>query len=247
MIGTPLIELNEVDSTNNFAINLINQGIALEGTAILSHFQLKGKGQRRKIWNAEKDSSILLSVILSPNFMHPQTPFALICSLSLGVWDFFQELAGPEFRIKWPNDLYWRDRKAAGILIENKISSGGSWTWSVAGIGINVNQEKFPEDIKNPVSIRQITGRQHDIKALTAILLKCLDKRYEELRNGKIKEQLALYNDHLYCIGRKVQLMKTKNKEIINCLIKGVNEKGALEVSGCRESFFSFEEISWII
>ena len=97
--------------------------------------------------------------------------------------------AGDETKIKWPNDLYWQDRKAGGILIESIVRSResgvGSWEWAIIGIGININQTTFPDDLPNPVSLKQITGKNFDPVELAKELCGLLDKRFTELiENG---------------------------------------------------------------
>ncbi len=92
---------------------------------------------------------------------------------------FFGANAGDETLIKLPNDIYWRDRKAGGILIENSLR-GTDWTWSVIGIGFNINQTSFSPDAPNPVSLRQITGRQWEIARLQTELSKALTKSIQD-------------------------------------------------------------------
>ena len=83
------------------------------------------------------------------------------------------EFAGEETKIKKPNDIYWRDRKAGGILIEN-IVRGTDWTWTVIGIGLNINQTQFSNEAGNPVSLKQITGKDWDIKTMQKKLAEAL-------------------------------------------------------------------------
>jgi len=116
---------------------------------------------------------------------------------ALSVYDFFKHYAGEETKIKWPNDLYWRDRKAGGILIDNHIK-GNKWQYSVIGMGININQTFFPAELQRPVSLKQITGQHHDPIELARELCACLDKRFTQLQEGKMGIQLAEYNSHLY-------------------------------------------------
>ena len=151
-IGKPFIELQSIDSTNKYAMGLIHgdilpdgHGEAQHGMAIFSHEQTAGKGQRGKNWVSEKDANIALSILLNPFPLSVPDQFKLSVSIAISTWDLFSKYAGDETRIKWPNDLYWRDRKAGGILIENIIKSSqsvvGSWQWSVIGIGINIKRQ----------------------------------------------------------------------------------------------------------
>jgi BirA family transcriptional regulator, biotin operon repressor / biotin---[acetyl-CoA-carboxylase] ligase len=177
--GSPFVELQSVDSTNNYARQLIHaaalpdrQDVAKHGMAVFSHTQVAGKGQRGKTWDSEKGSNIALSILIKPQGISINHQFYLSACAAVAVHEFFTTYAGDETKIKWPNDLYWQDRKAGGILIESLIggqksetrSSGpvvSKWKWAVVGIGININQTNF-EGLPNPVSLKQITGKSFE-------------------------------------------------------------------------------------
>ena len=118
-IGSPFIELPTVDSTNNYAMGLVHAGMAQHGTAVFTHDQTKGRGQRSKNWNSEAKSNIAISVIIEPKELSPSQAFMLSKAIAVGTLYFFDSYAQTDVKIKWPNDIYWRDRKAGGILIEN--------------------------------------------------------------------------------------------------------------------------------
>ena len=148
-LGSPFIELLSVDSTNNYALTKLHAGLTQHGAAFFAHEQIAGKGQRGKTWISEKDANLILSVVINPHHLLELTQqFLLSACVAVSAAEFFSRYAGDATRIKWPNDLYWSDRKAGGILIENIIGSQrsdtespiASWLWAVAGIGININQ-----------------------------------------------------------------------------------------------------------
>ena len=101
------------------------------------------------------------SIGLETNDLSAADLFPLSMAMALGAYDWFREKAGEEACIKWPNDLYWRDRKAGGILIEN-LWTAGHWQFAIVGMGINLNQRSFDPAVKNPLSLLQITGRTYD-------------------------------------------------------------------------------------
>jgi BirA family biotin operon repressor/biotin-[acetyl-CoA-carboxylase] ligase len=240
-IGQPFIELNEVDSTNMYAMEQIQANMAGHGTAFFAHHQTAGKGQRGKTWIASKDAHIALSVVTDMSFLLPSEQFQLSVAAALAVYDFFSKYAGDETAIKWPNDLYWRDRKAGGILIENSIK-GTRWESAVIGIGININQPSFPPELKNPVSLKQITGKNFDPVALAKELCSCLENRYQDLVNRRFAHMLIDYNELLYKRRQKVRLKK--NNAVFNCVIEGVSASGELQVSGGLG--FQFGEVEWL-
>ncbi|MGZ3850443.1 MAG: biotin--[acetyl-CoA-carboxylase] ligase, partial [Flavisolibacter sp.] len=205
-IGFPFIELPTVDSTNNYAMGLVHAGMAQHGMAVFTHDQTKGKGQRGKNWASQAGNNIALSVILEPKGLHTAQVFLLSKALALGALEFFNSLVREPGRIKWPNDLYWRDRKAGGILIENLIQ-GGEWRFAVAGIGLNLNQTDFGELDKKAVSVKQITGKEGDPLSLSRELCRYLETSYHQLLENP-QAIAAAYQAHLYKRGEKARFKK---------------------------------------
>ena len=243
-LGNPFIELLSVDSTNNYALTQIYAGLAQHGTAFFSHEQLAGKGQRGKTWTTGRDEGIILSVIIGPDTLSINQQFELSACVAVSVRDFFAKYAGDETTIKWPNDLYWQDRKAGGILIENTMH-GSLWKWSIAGMGININQAKFPDQLKNPVSLRQITGQIFDPARLANELCHILEKNYQSLTHNGFDDILKRYNQHLY--KRNFSARLKKENRTFDALIKGVNKSGELLTFHSIEESFRFGEIEWVI
>ncbi len=241
-IGNPFTELAAVDSTNNYAMAQALQGTANHGHAWFAWRQTDGKGSRGKSWSAAEGQNIILSVLLSPDPLVSGHSFYLSAAVALAAYDFFKVFAGDETRIKWPNDIYWRDRKAAGILIENTMR-GNTWQWAVAGIGVNINQTEFSASLSNPVSLKQITGKTYDVVAMAKDLCACLQVRYEQLQQDK-ETILQDYNAVLYKRGEAVKLKK--NNAVFNCTIKEVNAFGQLEITGAPLSQVDFGEVEWV-
>jgi len=243
-IGEPFFELHEVDSTNIYAIDKVQANLAAHGTAFFANAQYAGKGQRGKSWISENGSNIILSVVIDPSFLLINQQFALSVMTSLAVFDFFSAYAGEETKIKWPNDLYWRDRKTGGILIDNHIQ-GNKWQYAVIGMGININQTHFAPDLQRAVSLKQITGKNYNPVLLAKELCKKLDKRFNELKSGHASQQLAEYNLHLY---KKDAIVRFKKDSIVfNARVALVNENGEILLKDGLQDRFQFGEIVWII
>jgi BirA family biotin operon repressor/biotin-[acetyl-CoA-carboxylase] ligase len=133
-IGKTFIEFSSIDSTNNYAFKLIQANMAEPGMAIFAHEQTNGKGQRNKTWFSEKSANIMLSIVLQPSFLQLHQLFFLSAAMALAGHDFFKKYVPTNIFIKWPNDLYWNDKKAGGILIETKVGeSSAEISWAVAG------------------------------------------------------------------------------------------------------------------
>ena len=265
-IGMPFIELQSIDSTNKYAMGLVHgnqlpdgQDEPQHGTTIFTHEQTAGRGQRGKNWVSEKGSNIALSILLNPYPLRIQDQFRLSICIAVSVYEFFLNYAKDETTIKWPNDLYWRDSKAGGILIENIIGSSESahsspdsyrdithnWKWAVVGIGVNINQTIFPEDLRNPVSLKQITGKNFQPVELAKELCVVIDKNYAGLINGNFASLFNNYQDHLYKKDEKVKLKK--DNRVFETIIKGVSETGQLITQHSIEERFEFGDMEWII
>ncbi|NCI47813.1 biotin--[acetyl-CoA-carboxylase] ligase [Sediminibacterium sp. WSJ-3] len=223
-----------------YAMDRLQANLAAHGTAFFAHHQTAGKGQRGKSWQSEPGSQIALSVVADTSWLSLSNAFPLSVAVALAAHDLYSAYAGEETRIKWPNDIYWRDRKAGGILIEN-IVRGNNWPWAVIGIGMNVNQKTFPETIQTAVSLKQITGRDFSAAALAKELCSHLETRYQQLRDQQFDKMLTEYNEKLY---RRNQATKLKKGSItFHCVIESVSPTGELLVSGSHR--FRFGEVEW--
>ena len=242
--GYSIVILKQVDSTNNYAMAKVHAGLAKHGDACFSSHQTAGKGQRGKSWVTGEGLSIALSVILQPKLLNILHPFQLSAAVGLASFDFFSSYAGEETRIKWPNDIYWRDRKAGGILIENKFS-GRDWNWAVIGVGINVNETDFDTALVNPVSLKQITGTSYDTAELAKVLHRLIMKRVDEIITKSYDLLLSEYNSHLYKLQETVKLKK--DNMVFDTTISGVSAKGQLITIDAIEKHFEFGEVEWII
>jgi len=242
-IGDHFIEIPSVDSTNIYAMQAVHARMTKHGTAYFAHEQTQGKGQRGKTWSSQKDENIILSVVYEPFSLHPASAFLLSSSVALACYRFCKVYTGSEISIKWPNDIYWRDRKAGGILIENLIR-GDQWEFAVAGIGININQIGFPPELPNPVSFRQVTGREFPVVDLAKELCGHLQDCWSILLHHP-DQVTGEYNEALYRRGEKVKLRQ--ENRVFEARIDGVNQNGQLEVFTAASETFNFGEVSWIL
>jgi BirA family biotin operon repressor/biotin-[acetyl-CoA-carboxylase] ligase len=200
--GTPFVSLSSVDSTNDEARRYIQAGIAVPGMAIFTADQQKGKGQRGKTWEAAKDQSLALSILIKPDFLTVQQQFLLSALIALGTRAWLAtQVATDQFRIKWPNDLYWNHQKIGGILIENIVTSGGEWNWAIVGIGINLNQDQFPSDLPNPVSLFQLNGKKSEPATAAKSLCASLSDFFQSAMNKDEQKILEQYQQFLYGSG----------------------------------------------
>jgi BirA family biotin operon repressor/biotin-[acetyl-CoA-carboxylase] ligase len=241
-VGVPFIELRTVDSTNNYAMAMVHEGMAQHGTAVFAHEQTNGKGQRQKQWLAHKGENLILTVVITAEELALSQAFTFSMAMALSVYGFFNKYAGAETCIKWPNDLYWRDRKAGGILIENVVQ-GTQWKYAIVGMGINLNQTAFGA-LSKAVSLKQITGITYDTVAMAKELCTSIDHYFKLLHQDKSALQQA-YHQHLYKKDEVVRLKK--GSRVFDARIKGVNAAGQLVAQHAVEETFDIGDVEWVI
>lgn len=247
----PFIILSGVESTNNYAMAKLHAGMLQPGTSLLALAQTSGKGQRGKQWLAKPGENITMSTAFAPSSYFSADkrraltsyPFLLSASMALACYDFIKAFSITDISIKWPNDVYLGDRKAAGILIENVVQ-GASWEWAVVGIGINLNQTDFPGLENKAVSISLLTGRNYQVGASGKLLQKHLALRYAELQKRSGEEIMVEYNSHLYGKDEKVRLKK--ESMLFSTTIKSVSANGELNTQDTMERHFTVGEVEFI-
>lgn len=201
-MSASIVYIDEVPSTNEYLQELIRQEKDLcDGLTVCARSQTRGKGQIGNSWVSEPGQNLTFSVLFHPIFLVPQYQFCLSQAVSLAVYDTLVSLVSPmeavHFSIKWPNDIYYKDRKLGGILIENQIQAKHI-SHSIIGIGLNINQKSFPEALPNPISLTMITGETYHLEKVLDKMQAQLLERYRELyEQGATAIQLA-YHQHLY-------------------------------------------------
>ena len=244
-IGKNIIELKSIDSTNTYAKELLDNEKPPEGTIIVAHEQHSGRGQMGNIWKAEARKNLTLSFILYPDFLDADKQFYLNMAISLAVKDFCESVLADEIKIKWPNDIYWHDKKLGGILIENTIN-GSCISSSVVGIGINVNQEEFDKALPNPVSLLQISNFEFKLSNLIEGLSVFIEKYYLQLRQQHFNFLDKGYTVALYRYQQTHQFKK--GEHILRGEINGVAKDGKLILhSNGKELRFAFKEIEYVL
>lgn len=244
IIGSNIQFYGSLESTNTFASQCLKATELQEGTIICTDFQTAGKGHQGNRWESENGKNLLFSIILYPSSVIPDNLFLISMAMSLGLYDFLHNLV-PEVKIKWPNDIYVKNDKIAGMLIENSVI-GGKIERCIAGIGININQEKFSPGIPNPVSLKMKTGKESDTRTCLNEVLNYLDNRYKQLLYGKRALIRDEYVSLLYRAG-EWHLYRAEGK-IFKGMIKGISETGSLiiEKEDTSVSEFTFKEVDYI-
>jgi BirA family biotin operon repressor/biotin-[acetyl-CoA-carboxylase] ligase len=245
IIGSNIIHHEKVSSTNNLALEMLRSGNPPEGTVITASYQEGGRGQQGNTWVSEPGKNLLMSIILYPTSVAPGEQFIISQMVSLAVLDLIRAET-PHARIKWPNDIYVINDKIAGILIENSIA-GNSLVSSIAGIGLNVNQESFDGAGVNPVSLTQITGRRYNLEAVTGKLIRLLDMRYKMILKGEAAKLAEDYHSALFRRGEWHRYADSEGQ--FTGMLLRADSDGQLIVrkSDGTEKGYAFREIDYIL
>ena len=188
------LRIEEADSTNSW---VKEHESGLQPTFLLfADRQTAGRGQRGNSWESEPYMNLTASICLRPEGILPSEQFLISEAVSMAVVDLLAEL-GVETKVKWPNDIYAGDMKICGILIENDLM-GRNISQSIAGIGININQEEFHSPAPNPVSLYQITGKQYDIFEVLKNIMLRIQSYYCQLKKNDTLSIVAHYEKSLF-------------------------------------------------
>lgn len=221
-----------------------------EGTVVQAANQTAGRGQLGSRWQSSAGENLLLSIILYPIWLEASAQFYLSMAVALALrdlvttkeWEKKRDLRvatqekTPAFKhspslakIKWPNDLYLSDKKTAGILIQNALS-GAHLQSSIVGIGLNVNQLHFPDDLPNASSLAKIFGEGFDLEEVAAYLFECLERRYLQLKSGQRAAIKSEYEEHLWLRGKTARFVRNAEGSEFEGTILGVSERGMLQI-----------------
>lgn len=190
------IQLDEVNSTNSHLTKLAENKSLEEGTLVSTKKQLEGKGQTGNIWLSEDNKNILESLYLKPTFLPTEYMFSISKVVSIGIIEAFNKIK-EGFCIKWPNDIYYNDKKIGGILVENQLM-GNNISQSIIGIGLNINQREFNESLPNPISLLNICNSTFNLDMINEQVMHCIFKWYNALSEGDLHTIDRIYHRYLY-------------------------------------------------
>lgn len=244
-VGKVLLDFPELDSTNEYALELLSKSKPIEGTVISTFEQTRGRGQIGSSWESEPHKNLSLSILLYPVFLPLREQFALNLAVSLAVRDFVAKHVEKSVKVKWPNDIYVDNRKICGILIQNSIG-GNRLQSSVVGIGVNVNQTTFSANAPNATSLALETSRAFDLYELIEDLCLAVEQRYLSLKNFTQYESLRQeYLRHLYRF-EELSAFARADGSVFQGKITGISLSGKLIVTHAQgKEEFSIKEISF--
>ena len=236
-IGKNIIELDVVDSTNNYASDLITKNAALEGTVVVAHFQGEGKGQRGNVWTSEPGKNLTFSLILKPKKVTPSEAFVISKIVSLAICKYLETVVEEDVFIKWPNDIYVGQKKICGILIENQFR-GKNFESSIIGIGLNVNQSNF-QNLPRVTSLILELKKELELRSVLDDLLKSIEICYLRFQREGVSMIHEEYLTHLLFID-EMRRYKTSQGEIIGKILN-VLSNGQVEIETKEGQLFNFD------
>ena len=230
-----IIHIDETDSTNRWLRECTG---GLSPCAVVADYQTAGRGCGTNTWESERGKNLLFSVMQHPENLPANKQFRISMAISLAIVDAVGQLVG-DLSIKWPNDIYWRNGKLAGILIENRLQ-GSLIKDCIIGVGLNVNQREFKSKAPNPVSLWQITGQEADREQLLGAILEAFDKYL-------LQDVRTAYQSQLY--RRKGFHPYTDKDGAFMAEIAGVEDDGHLLLidDNGQQRRYAFKEVSFII
>lgn len=245
-----MIHLNETDSTNRYLQQLCQEAgnsKVEEFTTVCADYQTAGKGQRGNSWEAAKGANLLFSFVCYPTFVPIRQQFVLSQLISLGIKETLDEYCS-DISIKWPNDIYWKEKKICGILIENDLQ-GNSIGRCISGIGLNINQEVFLSDAPNPISLKQITGKHYQRETILEKVMQRIEQSYQKLKEDSAyaSELATRYAASLF---RREGLHCYQDKDgLFNACLVRVEADGrfVLMDEANQERSYLFKEVQYVL
>lgn len=215
--------LNSVDSTNNYAANLLRVSTPPNGSVITARFQTNGRGQRGSAWQSDADENVLMSLICYPTTLLVSDQFFLTKAAAIAVADAVRSFGVNNVSVKWPNDIYVGDQKIAGMLIENTVRDQ-RLTAAIIGVGLNVNQTQF--HLLKATSLHLLTGVEFEVKQVVERISAFIEQSFIRLMSGQFSKIDAEYRRQLY--RREVVSEFLYKDQRVTAMITGVDGSGKL-------------------
>ena len=240
---------DSIGSTNTYLRELGGGDSAYDYEVAVADFQTAGRGQKGNTWESEQGKNLLFSILAHPKNIKVREQFYISEAIALAVSDSVMAALGPQFArevsVKWSNDVYWKEFKMAGILIENTLQ-GDRILDTVVGVGLDVNQEVFLSDAPNPISLKYITGRDYDRDALLSDIVERF-KGYMELQADKRSDVDKLYRNRLF---RREGYHRFRDAQgEFEACIEGIRPDGCLmlQTTGGGHRVYEFKQVQFIL
>lgn len=240
------LKLDATDSTNSFLRKMVLEGNAVNWTVVSAVTQTQGRGQRGAQWFSDQNKNLTFSILIRDYGIKARDQFLLNCAVSNAIYRVLDGYGVPRLKVKWPNDIMSGSSKLAGILIENTIMND-EISHSIIGIGVNVNQEKFPKELASAVSLLQLKGRTFDLEDLMKDLARNIQEEFQLVDDGRSEELRNSYENVLF--KKNVpHMFRVSGGNPFMGRILGISKDGLLSVEkeDKRVVQYAFKEIEYL-
>lgn len=244
-VGQHLTRIDEVDSTNSYAFNLLRDVGLPEGAVIIADQQTAGRGQRGRVWDTQPFLNLTTSFVLKPSFLEAEEYFYLTKVVTIALVQILQKRQVDNVKVKWPNDIYVGNHKIAGILIENQLKGSRIGT-SVLGIGLNVNQVIFPSFLPKATSLKLVAGQHENVSMILEELCEHIEANYLRIKS-QLHDLDRIFEQHLFGLNEWRNYLV--NGQECELLINGVSAHGRLMATTKKGSMekFDFSQLQFIL
>ena len=239
-----IIRLKETTSTNDY-IRTCDLSDRYDLLVVSADYQTAGRGQGTNTWESEPGKNLLFSMLTHPTSVPLGRQFLLSMAEALALKEALDSFV-EGFEVKWPNDIYWKDSKVSGTLIETRLS-GGHIQDCIFGSGIDVNQWEFRSGAPNPLSLCSIIGREVKTDKVLKRVVEAFEKYYGLLMEGDYTDIAALYHESLY---RRHGFFPYEDKEgRFEAAVVEVEDDGHLVLRDRDDRFrtYGFKEVNFIL
>jgi len=240
-----IIKLNAIDSTNSYLKKLVVKNDLDNYTVVTANYQTAGRGQLGTSWLSDDCKNLIFSVLIKFEMFEIKHQFYLSMAASMGVITVLQRILDNKFYVKWPNDIMAEKDKVAGILIENNVG-GNCIKNAIIGIGLNVNQQEFPDFIESATSLKNLSGIDFNKDELLEQLVISIRNFVDLVEKKQFKELKKSYMDVLYKM-KTPTMFEDKKGTVFLAKIIDINEDGklVLELENNEIQEFNLKEIKF--
>ncbi len=233
-----IVKLNAINSTNTFLKELVRSSVVENYTVVVTDHQTNGKGQFDNVWISEKGKNLTFSILCRFSNLEIQNSFYLNCAVSLAIFNVMQRYIKNKLKVKWPNDILSSNKKLCGILLENTVSNG-KVQHAIVGIGLNVNQDKFPIELPDASSMKLLTGKEYDRDTILNALVIEIEHQITFVEKLQFDVLKLNYEKVLYRHGKPAMFHNGKLGNFLGKIL-GITEQGKLMVELENEDVEAF-------
>lgn len=235
--GQTIYAFDTIDSTNTYA-KLLTSGGCSEGTLVIAEEQSQGRGRAGRSWFSEKGNNLTFSIILKPK-IKPDSIGIISLYASLAVAQSIENIAHLIPECKWPNDVLLDGKKVCGILSDG-VFDNGQLSYAIVGIGINVNQTAFPDEIiKTATSLSLSTGKNYNRVEVLAVVIGQLEILYDKILLGQLGEILVSWKKYCSLFGKKITI--DQQGAVVSGTVITIGDDGGLilQIDGIEKKIFA--------